>query len=150
MGKGIVTGIHHTSITVRDMRRSVAFYRDVLGFEEIWSSDAHGWRLEGPVADAVTNCPGTRQRLVFMRAGESLIELVEYEPTQDQPEHKASDTGSMHICLRTDDIDALYRRVVESGVRTHCEPQQISEDARVFYFRDPDGAVLEVATSLPV
>lgn len=143
-------GIHHSSITVSDMQRSVAFYRDVLGFEEIWSSDAAGWVLEGPVADAVTDCPGTRQRLVFLRAGESLVELVEYEPMQDQPQRKASDCGGMHICFVTEDIDALYDRVVASGMRTHCEPQQVSEDARVFYFRDPDGAILEVATSMPV
>lgn len=63
------------------MEQSVAFYRDILGLVEVWSSEAVGLRFEGPVADAVTNCPGTSQRIVFMRADEDLVELVEYFPT---------------------------------------------------------------------
>src|SRR3989304_5349783 len=114
-------GIHHTSVTVSDMDRSVAFYRDLLGLEVTWSSDAAGVRFEGAVADAVTGCPGTSQRIVFMRTGEDLVELVEYTPTgREQVDNKASDSGAMHVCFRTDDIDDLYRRRVAAGGRPPC------------------------------
>ena len=31
----MISDIHHTSFTVSDMERSVAFYRDVLGMEVV-------------------------------------------------------------------------------------------------------------------
>ncbi len=54
------TGIHHTSFTVSDMDRSIAFFRDILGMELTWDSKAAGVEFKGPVADAVTGCPGTK------------------------------------------------------------------------------------------
>ena len=32
-----ITRAHHTGLTVRSLERSVAFYRDVLGFEEAFA-----------------------------------------------------------------------------------------------------------------
>ena len=34
----MISGIHHTSFTVSDMERSIAFYRDVLGMKVDWDS----------------------------------------------------------------------------------------------------------------
>jgi catechol 2,3-dioxygenase-like lactoylglutathione lyase family enzyme len=31
----MITGFHHTSVTVADMDRSLAFYRDLLGMEVV-------------------------------------------------------------------------------------------------------------------
>jgi catechol 2,3-dioxygenase-like lactoylglutathione lyase family enzyme len=139
----MLTGIHHTSITVSDMERSITFYRDMLGFELIWDSQALGLKFEGPMADAVTQCLGTSQRLAFMELNGRRIEFVEYTPTGAVPDEiRMSDTGAMHIAFRCTDVDALYKKLVDNGVRVHCEPQQVF-DMRLFYFRDPDGVGLE-------
>ncbi len=137
------TGIHHTSFTVSDMDRSIAFYRDILGMELTWDSKAAGVEFKGPVADAVTGCPGTEQRIAFLTLGEGRLELVEYTPTgKPQTDNKPSDTGSAHLCFRTDDIQEVYRKLVANNVRLHCAPQD-NGPAIVIYFRDPDGCVLE-------
>lgn len=146
----MLTGIHHTSITVSDIDRSIAFYRDLLGFEVIWDSRALGLAFEGPRADAVTGCPGTSQRLVFMEVCGQRLEFVQYTPTgKEQIGNKPSDTGSMHVCFLTDDIEDLHRRLAESGAVIHCAPQHIGETT-VFYFRDPDGVVLEAMGGAPI
>jgi glyoxylase I family protein len=137
------SGIHHASFTVSDMDRSIAFYRDVLGMELTWDSKVAGVQFKGPVSDAVTGCPGTEQRIAFLSLGESRIELVEFTPTgRPQTDNKPSDTGSAHICFRTDNMDEVYRRLQTHNVPLHCVPQD-NGPAIVIYFRDPDGCILE-------
>ena len=147
----MISDIHHTSFTVSDMERSIGFYRDILGLELKWDSAAIGVNFKGETADKVTNCPGTELRIVFFASGNHRIELVEYAPKgKKQVDNKASDTGSAHVCFKTDDIDALYRKLLANKVRLHCEPQQL-DSAKVMYFRDPDGIILEAAQGeLPV
>jgi len=141
----MIHGIHHTSFTVSNMERSISFYRDLLGLEVTWDSVQAGVRFKGPVADNVTNCPGTEQRIVFLECGGSRIELVEYTPTgKGQTGNRASDTGSAHVCFLTDDIQELHQKLRTSHVRLHCEPQDL-DFAKVLYFRDPDGIILEAA-----
>jgi glyoxylase I family protein len=141
----MINSIHHTSFTVSNMERSIAFYRDILGMKVTWDSAAAGVQFKGTVADNVTNCPGTEQRLVFLSTGDSRIELVEYTPTGKQlVENKASDTGSAHVCFKTDNIQELYQTLKENKVRLHCIPQEL-DFAKVMYFRDPDGIILEAA-----
>ena len=137
------TGIHHTSFTVSNIDRSIAFYRDILGMELILDSKAAGLTFKGPVSDAVTGCPGTEQRIAFLTIGEDRLELVEFTPTgKAQTDNKPSDTGSAHLCFRTDNMDEVYRKLVANNVRLHCAPQD-NGPAIVIYFRDPDGCVLE-------
>jgi len=141
----MIRGIDHTSFTVSDMERSIAFYRDILGLSVAWDSAAAGEEFKGPVADRLTGCPGAELRIVFMTAGENRIELVQYTPTgKPQAGNKSSDTGSAHVCFKTDDIQELFRRLVVNNVRTHCTPQNLNNNF-VMYFRDPDGIILEAA-----
>ena len=141
----MIHGIDHTSFTVSDMERSIAFYRDLIGMKVTWDSAAEGMRFKGPEADKVTGCPGTEQRLVFLTIGDSRIELVQYIPTgKPLVDNKASDTGSAHVCFKTDDIQVFYQKLLKNGVRIHCSPQYIGF-GWVMYFRDPDGIILEVA-----
>lgn len=141
----MMKGIDHTSFTVSDMERSIAFYRDIMGMNVAWDSTAEGVRFKGPEADRVTGCPGTEQRLVFLTIGDSRIELVEYTPTgKALVDNKASDTGSAHVCFKTDNIQGFYQKLLANGVRLHCAPQHIGF-GWVMYFRDPDGIILEAA-----
>jgi catechol 2,3-dioxygenase-like lactoylglutathione lyase family enzyme len=141
----MIDGIHHTSFTVSNMERSVAFYRDILGLRVVWDSAAAGVEFKGPVADRVTGCPGTELRIVFLAAGENRIELIEYTPRgKPLADNKASDTGSAHTCFKTENIQELYDTLVANKVRLHCAPQQL-DTAQVIYFRDPDGIILEAA-----
>lgn len=141
----MINGIDHASFTVSNMERSIAFYRDILGMTVTWDSAAAGVQFKWPVADNVTGCPGTEQRLVFLAVGESRIELVEYTPAgKQQVDNKASDTGSAHVCFKTENIQELYRKLSANKVRLHCVPQEL-DFAKVMYFRDPDGIILEAA-----
>jgi catechol 2,3-dioxygenase-like lactoylglutathione lyase family enzyme len=146
----MINGIHHASFTVSNMERSVVFYRDVLGMEVLWDSVQAGAPFKGPVADNLTNCPGTELHIVFLKTNGDMLELVQYTPTGKTLEgNRASDTGSSHVCLKTDNIQALYRKLSEKGVKLHCDPQSLG-GVEVMYFRDPDGIIIEAMQGDPL
>ena len=146
----MISGIHHTSFTVSDMERSVAFYRDILGMKVVWDSVQAGVQFKGPVADNLTDCPGTELHIVFLSINERLIELVEYTSTgKPLVDNKANDTGSAHVCFKTENIQALHKKLSANGVRLHCTPQNLG-GVWVMYFRDPDGIILEAMQGDPL
>ena len=139
----MVTEIHHTSFTVSDMERSISFYKDILGMEMVWDSYREGIPINGPVADNLTECPGADLRIVFISGGGGLIELIQYTPPgKPQGDDKAGDTGNVHVAFRIADMQSFYQKLLASGTRVHCEPQNVGT-GKVIYFRDPDGIVLE-------
>ena len=141
----MIQGMHHTSFTVSNMEESIAFYRDILGLKVNWDSAAAGANLKGEAADNITRCPGSELRIVFLAAGNNRIELVQYTPAgKQQTGNNSNDTGSAHVCFKTDNIEELYEKLLANKVRLHCRPRQL-DSAKVMYFRDPDGIILEAA-----
>lgn len=139
----MINTIHHASFTVSNLEKSIAFYRDILGMKVLWDSVEAGVKYKGEVCDRITGCPGTEQHIVFMGIGGSFLELVEYTPTGKPLENnKAGDTGSCHICFKTDDIQELYEELIENNITVHCSPQK-GVSNQIMYFRDPDGIILE-------
>ena len=146
----MIRDIHHTSFTVSDMKRSVVFYRDILGMKVVWDSAQAGVEFKGPVSDNLTHCPGTELHIVFLSIGERLIELVEYIPAgKPLVDNKASDTGSAHVCFKTENIQELHKKLSANGVRLHCTPQNLG-GVWVMYFRDPDGIIIEAMQGDPL
>jgi len=141
----MISSLHHVSFTVSDMERSLTFYRDILGLKVLWDSKQEGVRFKGSAAEKITGCSGAEMHIVFLAAGDNRIELIEYTP-EGKPlvDHRACDIGSAHVCFKTQNIQELYERLIVNRVRVHCPPQILGR-ARVFYFRDPDGIILEAA-----
>ena len=139
----VISFIHHTAFTVSNLERSIAFYRDILGMKVLWDSVQAGVKYKGPVSDKTTGCPGTEQHLVYLGIGGSILELVEFTPMgKPLEDNKASDIGASHISFKTDDINALYEKLLANNVKVHCSPQAGISNL-VIYFRDPDGIILE-------
>jgi glyoxylase I family protein len=136
-------GLKHASFTVSDMARSIAFYRDVLGLEVVFDSAEAGEIFKGPELDNLTGCPGSELHIVFLKINEDMLELIQYTPKGKALEgNKASDTGGTHVCLDTENIQALYKKLSENGVKIHYPPQNLG-GVDVMYFRDPDGIIIE-------
>lgn len=126
-----ITGIDHVVLRVKDMDRMIAFYRDVLGCEIAHRQDDLG--------------------LVHMRAGPSLIDLVDIAGTLGQRGGDApAETGRNmdHLCLRVAgfDVEALRRELETHGldVGEVAERYGASGKATSMYLRDPEGNGLEL------
>ncbi|MBV8362634.1 MAG: VOC family protein, partial [Deltaproteobacteria bacterium] len=78
----MIRGIHHTAISTADLERSVRFYRDLLGFEEIFTS---GWKQGAETADKITGLKDSSATLVMLKAGNVCIEIFQYASPQAKP-----------------------------------------------------------------
>lgn len=143
----MITGIHHTSFTVADMERSLAFYRELLGLEVVFDQEGTAEYLA-----RITGFPGARLRIVHLKlpqGSDHVLELMQYrEPVGRPVEVRTCDPGSAHLCFFTDNIWADYERLVARGVRVRSEPVPITAGRNrggwSLYFLDPDGITLEL------
>lgn len=141
-----ITRAHHMGLQVADLERSLAFYRDILGFEVVfaWNPQADYIReLVGyPGADihaAVVRLPGT----------DVVLELLDYRNVERSPvDTRTANPGTAHIAFFVDDLDALYADLVARGVRSVSAPVTPTigpnQGGRAVYLIDPDGIRVEL------
>lgn len=142
--------VMHIGVTVSDMDKSIAFYRDVLGlnFEgEI--------RMEGKETDLLFGRKNCTARVAYLNGSDHVmappVELIQFvgSDTQRIPSDLFR-TSISEICFKVDDIDTVYEHLVKCGVECLSEPQFFDFTASGFgkskaiYFRDPDGVILEL------
>ncbi len=123
----------HLAITVSDMKRSLHFYRDLLGCQ---------------VMGQLLLREGTF-RIVYLRSGDSMIELFQFaEPGRPRPETiPDEDIGYKHICFQVDDVDTFAAQLKANGVEFLVEPKMAATTPlRLAFFKDPDGNKIEIVT----
>jgi catechol 2,3-dioxygenase-like lactoylglutathione lyase family enzyme len=138
---------HHTGLTVSDIERSIAFYRDALGMTLVARQVG-----EAPYLATITGFPGVRLQMAFLKATPTsahVLELLEYtsHPGEATP-RETNRPANAHFCLRVTGIQALYERLAGQGVRFISPPTAITHGVNAgavgCYLRDPDGFTVEL------
>jgi catechol 2,3-dioxygenase-like lactoylglutathione lyase family enzyme len=141
------TAVHHTGIIVRNLDRSIYFYRDLLGLEI--QSEPSPW-FSGPELAQGVGVPGGSLRQCNLRVSEGhVLELLEYgnvpEGSEVQPQNRI---GAMHIALKVDDLAATVAELQGKGIEFLSGPNTVDEGVlagwRWIYFHDPDGITVEL------
>lgn len=121
--------LDHITITVADMRRSVEFYRDLLGFKVLG-------KLENKSQGSL---------FVYLDTGNGVLELFEFQKKGKPVEASSNeDSGLKHIGFRVDSVDEIIAKLRESDVKITMEPLDADGGVRIAFFQDPDGVLLEV------
>jgi glyoxylase I family protein len=135
----------HTGITVSNLERSLAFWRDVLGFE--LSHTAH---QKGEMAQEITGVEGAEIKLAVLKTpGGHKIELLEYLAPADRKhaDIRPCDVGSVHVALLVHDLDSVLERIAALDWKAASKPQRLQSGPNagkhVVYVRDPDGTTIE-------
>lgn len=134
----------HTGFTVASVERSLAFWRDVLGFEL-----SHRAHHTGALASEATGVTGAEILIAVLKGYGHKIELLEYLAPSDRKcvDLRPCDVGSVHIALRVDNLDAVVKAIAASGWKAAGIPQTLTTGPnagkRVAYMRDPDGTTIE-------
>ena len=119
--KGKITGLAHIGIFVRDIDKSIDFYKRL------------GFTLDAEEQPSI--------RLAFLSAGNCLIELVE---KKDEPARNAGVVD--HIAVVVDDIDAAIANANENGIQIDASQvgtMTILDGIKNVFFEGPDGERLE-------
>ena len=141
--------VDHIEICVSNMERSLAFYRDMLGFRVISDEVLDASSIEGlryiyknqhdKLRVAVLSCSEAE--------GASKIILDENpgDPTEGEP-IKLDQLGISHIAFKVSNVAELTQELVARGAQT-CGPADAFKDASghvgTVFFQDPDGILLE-------
>ena len=133
--------MQHSSRTVSNMERSLAFYREILGFEIVEDITS-----EEPGIQEASTVPKSQLRIVMLDAGGSRVELIEFQKEGGKPYDQPialNDVGSSHIAFEPDDMDRAYEFLVSKGVRFTSPPRVTWRGAGRYWkatiFYDPDG-----------
>jgi catechol 2,3-dioxygenase-like lactoylglutathione lyase family enzyme len=132
-------------VTVTDLRRSLSFYQEILGMEQMFVTES-----SGPEISELVDVSGAHIRLAALRTGNNIIvELLEYVAPEGRPyDRRNCDTGSCHLGLEVPDIEASYQGLLEKGVHFNGPPLHVKEGPLAghsfAYFRDPDGFQMEL------
>jgi catechol 2,3-dioxygenase-like lactoylglutathione lyase family enzyme len=144
-----VTGVEAVGMTVSDLDRSVEFYTRVLHFQKEWEKEWSGAEVEH-----LKGLFGVRVRVARLRLGSEEIELSEYLAPQGKPlpqDSRSNDLWFQHVAIVVSDMEEAYRWLrehraqhVSSGPETLPAWNAQAGGIQAFYFRDPDGHVLEI------
>lgn len=144
-----VSRIEAVGFTVTDMDRSVDYYTRVLHFQKVSDLERSGAAIEH-----LKGLFGVRVRVVRLRLGEEELELSEYLAPKGrvQPlDFQSNDLSFQHVAIVVSDMDRAYAWLrqnhiehVSSGPQTLPAWNQQASGIQAFYFKDPDGHVLEI------
>ena len=107
----LIQSFDHTSFTVADIERAVAFWRDVMGFAVADLS-----LREGDWLGAVVGVPGARCRIAHLHGHGAHLEFIQYlTPAGDDVTGPPNRPGTAHVAFLVEDIEALATRMLEAG-----------------------------------
>ena len=74
-----------------------------------------------------------------------VIELLHFiSPSQVSRDLEFNIVGCTHIAITVDDVDALYRRILNKSIPYYNEPIHAdNSSSKVFFFKDPSGFIIE-------
>jgi lactoylglutathione lyase len=115
------------SLTVKDLQKSLAWYRDVLGF----------------TIDRRLEREGTL-RGVAMKAGDVQLSINQDDGARGWDRVKGE---GFSLRITTDqNVDEIANRIKELGGALDSEPADMPWGARIFRLRDPDGFKLTISS----
>lgn len=124
-----ISGIAHVSLTVTDLTRSTAWYREVMGFEEIWSLERHGYK-----------------KVILSDSASGIIfSLTEHGERSSGDAFSEFRTGLDHVSFAVPsfrELELWKARFADFGV-PHTDILKTKTGA-VIVFRDPDNVQVEI------
>lgn len=116
----MITSLDHIGIYVRDLERSLSFYRGVLGFTQ-------RQRLSMGAS-----------KIAVLEIGGGLLEIIQRpEAPADAPKGRWS-----HIAFHIEDYDDLESKLEGMGIE--LRKVTLDNGLRIAFFKDPDGHDIEM------
>lgn len=145
----MITGFNHTSFTVADIDKSVAFWTRHLGFKAASVSPRQGrWQEE------VTGIPGASLMVAHLYGHGHHIEFIQYlaGAIPGAPPQPAQ-TAAAHVCLEVDDIRKTWAELMAAGATGQGRIADVStgpvSGCFAGYLRDPNGIIIELLEMKP-
>jgi glyoxylase I family protein len=120
-------GVHHLALICADLERTIRFYTEVLGF---------------PLVELFQNRDLPSSTHFFFDIGHGNFLAFFDFPEHPMPPAQEAIGGMHHVAISVpdDQFEAIRARLQERGI-VNLGPEEVEDS---LYFRDPDGALLEI------
>ncbi len=147
----LVTPLKRTAIIVRDMDRSLEFYRGVLGMN-VWIDGKAGEEL--PALYRMLGMPPCTTRWIILQSDDvdwGMVGLFEVTgPAPDDEVHPRDDRvnrGEACLVFHTPDVQRVYEGAQRLGLTVVCPPSTLElaahgVESREMMLRDPNGVLV--------
>jgi len=141
------TGVSHIAVCVRDMEKSLGFYRDILGMKVI--KDQIEDTTSGGLPHTYKQARKTRRTVHIAYGASQEPVLVMTSHPGEQPEGepiKLDQVGISHLSFTVKDINGLATELVSKGVEIAGGVQAFADvqgNIRTFFAYDPDGILVQ-------
>ncbi len=119
----------HAGVYVSDMARSIAFYREMLGFDVRY--------------DSAPGHPGDRV-VIGLVAGLAVELVKKTELGVIAAPVSADGMGIANLSFSIPDVDAAHTALLAHGLSDVGAPATLPSGVRLMLFRDPDGNLIEL------
>lgn len=143
--------VNHTGITVKDLDRSEAMFRELFGFETFSRAPR-----DPAIISAVTGIAGATVEIAYMRNGPASIELLAYSVPDGNVDYRPRpcDFGSLHLAVNVTDMDAMLEKArawpLDQVGEVTVIDQGPNTGSRIVYMRTPEeGLIVEIIEKKP-
>lgn len=144
-----VNAVGSVNIVVSDLDRATQFYSDLLTFRKLGEEE-----IAGAEAERLLGLFGVRARVATLQLGSETVRLLQFLAPEGRPlpvDSRSNDAWFQHIAIVVSDMGQAYATLRARQVRhASSGPQRLPDwnknagGIEAFYFKDPDGHVLEV------
>jgi catechol 2,3-dioxygenase-like lactoylglutathione lyase family enzyme len=146
----VISRLHHVSIFVSDLERSLTLFRNYLGFELVWRLP----QLKGKKISELLTIPGMEAEVAYLTSPTNgvAIELTYLQkPRMECQPVRFGAVGSVGLSLFVEEIEGLHGRLSDEGWLPLSPIVDLqSPDGlpiRVFCIRTEEGVVIELIGS---
>ena len=130
--------IHHAGVIVRDMERSLNFYRDVLGM-------ALRYHIVGPSSEIAMLTIGNQGEVHTAGPLNMDSEAIELICRENNDAAQRSRGQVDHLCFSVGNLDVMIEKLRDEGYVTDETPGEFAAaKSRIFFFKGPDNEIIEL------
>ena len=118
----------HTAINVKNMKESLKFYREALGFQKIF--ELSNPETGDPWIVYVQVCKGQFLELFYTKPEAAMT---------SEPE-----VGLNHICFCVEDVEKTARQITDAGYELFIKPCVGCDHNKQTWVKDPNGVRIEL------
>lgn len=144
LAQSTVRGIHHVSLSVRDLNKSVGFYQAVTGLQPVGRT-----RISAPVlVEKQSGLAGKTREVAVLQSQNARLELIQFDGAGKQPKTTlpVQGPGITHVCYQSPTGVSIYSKAKANGatiVSRGSQPVDRGYGIQYSYIRDPDGLLFE-------
>ena len=144
-----IKNIRHTGIVVRNLKKSLFFYKDLLGFK------MHRRMIEkGKTTDRLSNLKRVNVETIKMYIGnrKDMIELLyfhSHKRKNKNSNYNISKVGISHFAVTVRNLDKIYKKLKKNNIKFICRPIYSNDKSvKLTFCRAPEGTLIEMVQEL--